>query len=622
MTTAAAAPPATAESTSSSIAGEAQFCADAARVLRSLGRTDLATRVDVAAARLRRPATLICIVGEFKQGKSSLVNALIGQEVCPVDDDLATSAITVLHHGDPAQTVVHRRDGDQKLNEIVANEALASYVSEQGNPDNSRRIDRVDVALPNPLLDRGLMLVDTPGMGGLGAGHAAATLAFLPYADALLFVSDASMELSAPELEFLRRAVSHCPTVVFCLTKTDLHPDWRRIATINEGHLRRAGVAARIVPLSSKLRMLALRTADRELNAESGFPELLRIVHEDVLDEARAAGAAHAVREGRTALDQVLAADRTEFDLLNDPSTVSAGLAELERSRAELEHLRGPAARWNVLLADRLAELGAEVNYRFKGAMRDIARDFEESVEKLSNAAQWDSSARDIQRDVAVAVTDTFSALTDGGTAIQAEIEALLRAEVSGPALGGLVPSLDVSALWRAMPADLKPGVSRRMSAGVGQAFDGLRGAQGGIMVLALLQMVLPAAAGAVILTNPFLIGFGLFSGGRTMLDGRKRRLAAQRQKLRQAVRQFADDVQFETANELSTSLRTMQQQLRSHFTDRMAELSRTASELAQQAQANAALTGPAADARRATLQQRITVLADVLRMADPALAR
>lgn len=603
----------TTETAATTGTAEIQSCQDAAGLLRRLDRPDLAARVDLAAARLRRPATLICVVGEFKQGKSSLVNALIGQDVCPVDDDLATSAITVLHHGDTAQTVVHRRDNGHKVTEIVSSDELATYVSERGNPDNTRRIDRVDVALPNPLLDQGLMLVDTPGMGGLGAGHAAATLAFLPYADALLFTSDASMELSEPEVEFLRRAVGYCPTVVFCLTKTDLHPEWRRIATINEGHLATAGVKARIVPLSSRLRVQALRRADRELNTESGFPELLRLIHEEVLEQARSASASHAVREARSALDQVLAADRAELDMLTDPATLTAGLAELERSRSELEHLRGPAARWNVVLSDRLAELGAEVTYRFKGAMREITRDFDESVEHLRTASQWDASARDIQRDVAIAVTETFQALIDGGATIQAEIQALLREETAAPVIEGFSPTLDVSALWREMPADLKPGAGRRMGAGIGQAFDGLRGAQGGIMVLALLQTVLPAAAGAVILTNPFLIGFGLFSGGRTMMDGRKRRLAAQRQKLRQAVRQFADDVQFETANELSTSLRTLQQELRNHFTAKLAELSRTAAELAQAAQANAALTGPGADARRAALGQRIASIEALL---------
>ena len=58
-------------------------------ILQQVGRADLVDRTTAAAARLRRPSTIVCVVGEFKQGKSSLVNGLLGQAVCPVDDDLA-----------------------------------------------------------------------------------------------------------------------------------------------------------------------------------------------------------------------------------------------------------------------------------------------------------------------------------------------------------------------------------------------------------------------------------------------------------------------------------------------------------------------------------------------------
>ena len=227
-----------------------------------------------------------------------------------------------------------------------------------------------------------------------------------------------------------------------------------------------------------------------------------------------------------------------------------------------------------------------------------------------------------MQRDVAEAVTHVFDLLINGGAATQAEIQALLREEDAGPDIDELVTGLDPSVLWRDLPSELKPGKGRRLTSGVGQGFDGLRGAQGGVMVVGLLQSILPAAAGAVVLTNPFLVGFGLFSGGRTLIDGRKRRLAAQRQKLRQCVRQFADDVQFEVANELSNSLRTLQQQLRNHFTSRMDELARTATELARQAQANAKLDRTAATERMALLDKRIKATETVLRRARAAAVR
>ncbi|CAN0253568.1 unnamed protein product, partial [Phaeothamnion confervicola] len=210
------------------------------KVLQQQGRTDLAQRANIAAARLRRPSTIVCVVGEFKQGKSSLINALLGQAVCPVDDDLATSAITLVRFGDQPGAVVRRKPGsgnaaDKPLMEPIAIANVHDWVSEAGNPGNEKGVERVEISVPSPLLKQGLVIVDTPGMGGLGAGHAAATLSFLPFADGLIFASDASAELSAPEVDFLRRATELCPTVLFAQTKIDLFPNWQRIMDLNRG---------------------------------------------------------------------------------------------------------------------------------------------------------------------------------------------------------------------------------------------------------------------------------------------------------------------------------------------------------------------------------------------------
>ena len=116
-------------------------------------------RTTAAAARLRRPSTIVCVVGEFKQGKSSLVNGLLGRTVCPVDDDLATAAITLVRHGDPAGAVARRRGDDgSAVNERVAIEDLGSWVSEAGNPGNEKRVERLDVTVPSPVLAQGLAL--------------------------------------------------------------------------------------------------------------------------------------------------------------------------------------------------------------------------------------------------------------------------------------------------------------------------------------------------------------------------------------------------------------------------------------------------------------------------------
>ena len=145
-----------------------------------------------------------------------------------------------------------------------------------------------EVTLPRRFLAGGLVIVDTPGVGGIGSAHSAATLAALPTADAVLMISDAAQEYSEPEISFLRQAMKLCPNVACVLTKIDLYPQWRTVAELDRQHLIKAGIDAPLLPVSSTLRIHALDTKDADLNVESGFRALSDHLQQNVL--ARTSG--------------------------------------------------------------------------------------------------------------------------------------------------------------------------------------------------------------------------------------------------------------------------------------------------------------------------------------------
>src|SRR5919107_5986632 len=64
------------------------------RACEAYDRPDAAARLTAARRALADPVLHVVVAGEFKQGKSSLVNALVGAAVCPVDDDVATALPT------------------------------------------------------------------------------------------------------------------------------------------------------------------------------------------------------------------------------------------------------------------------------------------------------------------------------------------------------------------------------------------------------------------------------------------------------------------------------------------------------------------------------------------------
>lgn len=201
-------------------------------------REDLARRLGDTKQRLADPTVRVMVVGEFKQGKSSLVNAALNAPVCPVDDDVATSVPTLVRYAaEPRAGIVRRTEIGTSAVETIDFAAVPVYASELGNPGNDQGLQAVEIGVPRRLLADGMVLIDTPGVGGLGSTHTSATVAALPTADVVLFVSDASQEMTRPELEFLTVAHETGAAIAFVLTKTDFYPDWRRIRDLNAGHL-------------------------------------------------------------------------------------------------------------------------------------------------------------------------------------------------------------------------------------------------------------------------------------------------------------------------------------------------------------------------------------------------
>ncbi len=584
-----------------------------------IGRDDFGQRLSIAAARIRRPATIVCVVGEFKQGKSSLVNALLGTDVCPVDDDIATSAITLLRYGPEPSVQVRRRVDDDVVVETVEPSSLADWVSEHGNPDNARGVERVDISLPHPLLADGLVLVDTPGMGGLGAGHAAATLAFLPFADGLLFVSDASSELSQPEAEFLDRAAELCPNVVFVLTKTDLYPSWRQIADIDRARRPELQTDAdpdgqHLVPVSSML-FDPDADPDDEFVEASGIPALHRTMDALVIAPAKDLAADRAVTEAFGVLDQIEQQLRAELEVLDDPGRLDEVVARLTSASNHLDQLRGPGARWSILVADRIADLSNSSSFDFRKAMRTVSRDMEDSIEFLKSAEDWDLLARRLQTDVADAVAGVFVSVEQGAQALREAVIELIGEDVLELSRWtSKRAAVELSSMWTDKGIDPS---AHKGAQQLGTALVGLRGAQSGIILFGMMGRFLPAGAAALMLSNPVTVGVGLAFAGMQLSDAHKRKIALRRQQARSNVRQFLDEVQFAVSNELGETMRDVQRGIRDEFTERISELMRTYAEAMQQAQQSSKREVDVAQQRIVSLRATLQRIADARSMLD-----
>jgi len=186
---------------------------------------DFAQEAADLADRVRAGRFYVAILGQFKRGKSTLINALLGQQVLPVGVAPVTSVVTVVRQGPELAARVRSVDSDWQT---VALADLPQYVSEAENPENRKGIVGVEVFCPAPMLEGGLCLVDTPGIGSVFQGNTTETQAFVPHVDAAVLVIGADPPLSGEELSLLQDIAVRVRHLMVLMSKADRLPDAER----------------------------------------------------------------------------------------------------------------------------------------------------------------------------------------------------------------------------------------------------------------------------------------------------------------------------------------------------------------------------------------------------------
>ncbi|MEM8883452.1 MAG: dynamin family protein [Planctomycetota bacterium] len=202
---------------------------------------------------------LLVVVGEVKAGKSSFINALLRDDVCPEGPLPLTDRVHVLAHG-----------------ESKGSEETAEHV--------------VRHSLPLAQLER-LNVVDTPGTNSPLKRHQEITEAFLPRADIVFFVTSIDCPLTQTELQLLRRIRETWRKEIACvLAKIDMHPEKDReivLEYLQSAFQEHLGFTPPVFPVSSHLARKAHDENDAELFQRSGIAAVENYIVENLSEEQR-----------------------------------------------------------------------------------------------------------------------------------------------------------------------------------------------------------------------------------------------------------------------------------------------------------------------------------------------
>jgi GTP-binding protein EngB required for normal cell division len=224
--------------------------------------------------KLRQNRFNLVILGAFKRGKSSLINALLGKQLLPTGIVPLTSVVTILGYGEELRIQVHFQQGG---NRQINLEELPDYITEKGNPRNHKGVREVEIAYPSDYLSDGVRIIDTPGVGSVYSHNSEVAYNYLPQVDAAVFVVTVDPPLSAAEQEFLKDIREYVHKLFFVLNKIDYVEAPERqealefTAKVLQTNLEADTIS--IFPMSAKLAMTGKSNGHPELLAASLLPE-------------------------------------------------------------------------------------------------------------------------------------------------------------------------------------------------------------------------------------------------------------------------------------------------------------------------------------------------------------
>ena len=174
-------------------------------------------RIHALRSKLENRNITVSVIGQFKRGKSALVNAVLEEDVLPVGIVPITSAVTEITYGEKNASVQFRNGCIKNINP----EDLGTYINEQENTEKRLNVTSVCLQIPSPFLHKGLTFVDTPGVGSYHKHNSDAAYSFVKESDAVIFMLSVDTPINEIEIDFLKNTKIHAAKFFFVVNKID-----------------------------------------------------------------------------------------------------------------------------------------------------------------------------------------------------------------------------------------------------------------------------------------------------------------------------------------------------------------------------------------------------------------
>lgn len=242
---------------------------------------------------------IVLVMGEFKTGKSTFINTILGEEILRSDVAPATAVTSLLCFGSEKKVWLHYADGRK------AEYSFAKLAEITAEGDDSKRAIReslayVEIALPNDTLKR-INLIDTPGLNVHRESHIRNTENFKDKADVVLWVFNAARSATRSEIQKIKSLGERLKPFAIVNRIDNIDEEEESVEEVIESIEKRLDRAVQgVFGLSSKLAREATQSGDATLLKQSGWADFMEKLEQHFLtcaDELKLAAISAKVHE-------------------------------------------------------------------------------------------------------------------------------------------------------------------------------------------------------------------------------------------------------------------------------------------------------------------------------------
>ena len=416
--------------------------AELSNICTDLGMPDQAGDMALVRDRLQNHVFSVGIMGEFKRGKSTVINALLGQSVVPADILPCSATLNYIRWSAEKSAQIHFKDGSVQT---VSVEELTNYVTKitAESEEMAAKVDHAVVQYPCLFCQNGVQIVDTPGLND-DDRMTAISEQVIPTLDAIIMVLAVDSPFSKSEAEFVRNKVmtSDLGRIIFVVNKID-HIDEDDVDRVLEDIRKRIESSVlekmaavygrdsdeyksarsklgdiRLLPISARNALRGRVKNDRRKYQESGYPEFEAMLSKLLTEERGMLELIHpankiqaTAKEAVRTIDMRLNAMRMEAEDYHKVQKESMETIKEKRGQKR-EEIKLLKSKGKNLYADLLPEVGNAYD-QVLDEVRQYVQQVPITTDDLQNEVNLKAFSERISPQINQKITDVLAIQTE-----------------------------------------------------------------------------------------------------------------------------------------------------------------------------------------------------------------